>query len=101
MSHSPEVIDKMNEIKQRFRARLSNTYDTVEQLKSAPDCDKLIDICHQLAGTAGTFGYVVLSDEMKQIEQDLLSLKAEGLDNKTLNLQCDAVMATLKKAITV
>lgn len=68
----PSVEDQLTQLKKRFRLRLEQTQSDFERWQQAPaPFDEIHGIIHQLAGTAGTYGYRQLSERLKEIDQGL------------------------------
>jgi len=81
------INDKLAALTARFKQRLSDTHKHISQWKNADHIKELIEIAHKLAGTAGTYGFPVLSAEMKELELYLLKISDEKItDEQALDL---------------
>ena len=99
MAQSPEVAEKLRQMEEKFKSRLTATREEISNLHSDKDLQVLIEICHKLAGTAGTFGYAALSADMKIFEQELLSLNAHPLSQQDIKACCSKACTILDKTI--
>lgn len=67
------MLDPLADLRARFAARtmerIAALRRTIEQLPSDPGAPaKIVDLAHQLAGSAGTFGYPALSQAAATLE---------------------------------
>ncbi len=99
MTDNREMEEKLAILKARFRARLTDNLKEVQKLSKIDGFEKLIEISHKLAGTAGTYGYAELSAQMRLLEQDLLQFKKEGTKAGPLDIYCQRAQNTLQKAL--
>lgn len=68
----PSVEEQLTQLKKRFRLRLEKTQSGFEHWQQAPaPFEEIHGVIHQLAGTAGTYGYTQLSEQLKEIDQGL------------------------------
>ncbi len=59
----------MSALRARFAARAIAEADAIRRYLRAGKRDAMRDICHGLAGTAGTFGYPAISDAASAVEE--------------------------------
>lgn len=109
-NHSGDDLEiKLQKLKNNFAARLKDIYSNIETLKSASnqnsiknDIDGLIHISHKLAGSAGTFGFSSLSEQMKLYELKLIKIRKNVQENSVSLVESlcqegmDIIHATLK-----
>lgn len=68
------MIDPLAALKERFRVRAMADRATLERLAPGdPDSEELRRLVHNLAGTAGTFGYASLSQAAIEIDNQMAS----------------------------
>lgn len=68
------MIDPLAALRERFRVRAMADRDTLESLlQTDPDGDEIRRLVHNMAGTAGTFGFGDLSDAAIEIDNQLSS----------------------------
>lgn len=89
-------------LREKFKTRLETHLLELETLSKGDDFsdqtqEKLIFICHKLAGSAGTFGFAQVSSEMRQIDQRLINPQATDTD---LKQALNAAIRVLKTALS-
>ena len=60
---------RMAALRARFAIRATAEADAIRRYLDAGELAALRDICHGLAGTAGTFGYPAISDAASAVEE--------------------------------
>ncbi|HCB43451.1 MAG: diguanylate cyclase [Pseudomonadales bacterium] len=90
MTDTPQLHAQLAAIEARFRQRLDDELDTLDELSAQLQNDpgalrNLRDRLHKLAGSAGTFGYGELGSVARQLEQQAQTqLDADSLDAAVL-----------------
>ncbi|MEB3734383.1 Hpt domain-containing protein [Halopseudomonas pachastrellae] len=74
MPDTPQLQAQLAALEARFRQRLDDELDTLDDLSAQLQTDpsalqSLRDRLHKLAGSAGTFGYGELGSMARQLEQ--------------------------------
>ncbi|SCA54864.1 hypothetical protein MTBPR1_10111 [Candidatus Terasakiella magnetica] len=99
MTDQSEMLEKLKLLRERFTQRLKDTHTEISTWSGNSHITALIEICHKLAGTAGTYGYGELSVEMKTLELQLIDIKDQDLtDEQALTLYKKAE-ETIKNAL--
>lgn len=100
MTSDPSVINKLEELKIRFRERLKVNKDDVLSWQAEDRREELIHISHKLAGSSGTFGFEELSKEMRSFETDLYKTKDNILQVEELHALYQQFCAMIDKALS-
>lgn len=81
----------MEALRTRFAVRAIAEADAVRRHLDAGERDALRDICHGLAGTAGTFGYPAISNAASAVEEAIEA----GSGSDTLERFCAELLQEL------
>ncbi len=100
MNHSAEVNEKLEALEAKFRTKLSTICADIDTLKSQDDLNQLLQICHKLSGSAGTFGFQTLSVDMKNLEGRLRAALTDGCSEEDFQGFCAEARLYLEKART-
>lgn len=86
-----DIEDKLQALRERFHNRLQDTRTTIAGWLDNTHVDELQTIVHKLAGTAGTYGYHDLSQQMRELEEQIRNIKDQEItDNQALTLYSNA-----------
>jgi len=86
-----DVEDRLQALRDRFYTRLQDTRKTIADWCDNTHVDELEILVHKLAGTAGTYGYHELSQQMRKLEEQIGNIKDQEItDNEALNLYSKA-----------
>lgn len=88
------MTDPLAALRERFRVRAMADRTTLESLlQSDPEGDEFRRLVHNLAGTAGTFGYTALSLAAIEIDDQMASgLPADPASVDRLKARLDEVV---------
>jgi len=95
-----DIEDKLKALRDRFRHRLQDTRKIIADWPDNTHVDELETLVHKLAGTAGTYGYHELSQQMRELEEQIRNIKDQDItDTQALNLYANAC-ALLDQALS-
>lgn len=66
-----DVQAKLESLRRAYRDKLSTKLSLIDQYEHEGDLTHLKELSHQLAGTAGTYGFSKISADMKSLELDI------------------------------
>jgi HPt (histidine-containing phosphotransfer) domain-containing protein len=90
-----EALNRVADIADRARQRnLDRAVELADFVRAAEhgdlspeDCEEAADVAHQLAGSAGTFGYLVATELARRIERTFLEGEPDGGDDVQESVQ--------------
>lgn len=107
MAHSQKFEERMNLLREKFKSELPGQLNSIDEIWSRlrnvqwdqDKLEKMHNIAHQLAGIGGSFGYVELTKEARELDVTLRALVEErGVPDVSLKEQISQRIAKVKQA---
>lgn len=104
-STDPDFRARLAALNAKFAATVPGTMDKIAQaLAACRDSDvgaapaaatlhQLHELLHGVAGSAGTFGFAVLGQEARRIEQQVRTVMKDGVDWEVIPPQVERLLA--------
>ncbi|WP_135078254.1 Hpt domain-containing protein [Terasakiella sp. SH-1] len=98
MNDQPSIEAKLKLLQERFAKRLNDTAEEMESWRDNSHLDRFIEITHKLAGTAGTFGFIELSQQMKALELEGIGVRCHKISEEQATELYQRTLKMLKEA---
>ena len=68
-----DIQAKLALLRKNYKEKLVDKIGLIAAYEDTDDLTHLKDLCHQLAGTAGTYGFLKIGEQMKELELEIVT----------------------------